>query len=147
MSGRVLLAPSGIRISKPGVEVQTAGVKDLLLDLSVKQGQILQHGFMPLTAGSGGASYGPWSGSVATGPFAQVPDVKLGFVFAGNKQTIPAFQRVNSGRGFRHWLVQNIGLTANSLAVTVSAQAASVDGFAPQALLGLNFIIFRKGIL
>ncbi len=147
MPGRVLLSSSGIRVSKPGVEVQTANVKDLLLDISVKQGQILAHGFMTLTAGAGGANYGPWSGSVSFGPYPVVPDVKLALVFAGNKQTIPAFERIVGGRGFRHWLVNNIGLSTSSLAVTVGAQAVAVDGITPQALIGVNYILFRKGVL
>lgn len=147
MPGRVLLSSTGIRVSKPGVEVETANVKDLLLDISLKQGQILAHGFMTLTAGAGGASYGPWSGSASFGPFGAVPDVKLGLVFAGNKQTIPAFERIVGGRGFRHWIVNNINLSTSALSVTVAAQAVAVDGITPQALIGINYILFRKGVL
>lgn len=44
MTGRVLLGPGGIRVSKPGVDVLTGGADDMLIDLSRRSAQVIQAG-------------------------------------------------------------------------------------------------------
>lgn len=48
MAQRVLIRPDTVRISKPGIDVNSAAEKDLLISLGARNAQIIQRGWLPM---------------------------------------------------------------------------------------------------
>lgn len=52
MVQRVIVRSDLVRISKPGIDVNTAAEKDLLLSLGARNAQIIQRGYLPMPQGT-----------------------------------------------------------------------------------------------
>lgn len=52
MAKRVHLQANSIKVSKPGIDVDWAAERDLLISLSARNAQIVQRGYLPMPSGT-----------------------------------------------------------------------------------------------
>lgn len=111
MVKRLSHRPNYFKISRPGVDVDTAAEKDLLISLGARNAQIIQRGFIPMAAGTETRGNTPATSGLSTWVFnvffpgqATEPDFHCCMLERGNidtsKQNIafPPTQDVVFGR-------------------------------------------------
>jgi len=141
MVDRVLVTSSSIKVSKPGIDVNTALSRDLLLTIGARVGQIIGRGYFGLSRASSSA---PYTGFGVYGPFLQVPHV-IGFVQFTDGMVYPASGEIQLGNlgpsGFyNRFVVATMTLTESLISVTGGPE--SVNNTAVPMLF--HYLIYRK---
>nr|WP_137829764.1 hypothetical protein [Methylobacterium sp. L1A1] len=130
-----------LRVSRPGIDVRTAAEKDLLISLGARNAQIVQRGFLPMSAGTETPGNLPATMGLSTWVFiigfpaqASVPDIWVSPIGTGN---------VDASR--------QISAYPPTMRVTFASDHARVEFYGSNgrwsgsgSYAGMSYILFRK---
>lgn len=148
MVDRVLLNSSSIKVSKPGINVNTATLDDLLLTIDMRVGQILASGFQALSAEFVEGGIAKKDATLVYGPFDRDPDLML-WVYADDGYAYSTSSTGLSG-GNTITNAANYDTFFNFDEVSINPSSAYVKGYRQpytafdQDAVGIYYIIYRK---
>jgi hypothetical protein len=150
MTSRVLITDNSIRVSKPGVDVTSAILRDLVLSIDQRVGQILgagQAGFVNI--GTNPNFPGPFQAVINYGPFDRAPDLFLypvmgdGFAYA-HAGFIRTSSASNQTTFFNMCKINSCTITERQC-VVIAAPEFNYFGDGPQWYpAALVYVIYRK---
>jgi len=150
MTNRVLITDNTIRVSKPGIDVSSAILRDLVLSAEQRVGQILGSGQVGFTnIGTNPNFPGPFQAVINYGPFDRTPDLFLypvmgngmSYAHAGFTRTTPS---TNQTTFYNMCKVQSCTMTS-SQCVMVAAPELNYFGDGPEWYPAwLVYVIYRK---
>lgn len=153
MADRVLIDGNGIRVSKPGINVSTANLADLVLSIDMRVGQILGVGYAAL-----GPAY--WDSTqtkamrdavLTYGPFNRAPDLML-YVRGDDSYAYPN-GCMFSGGGVTQSNAANFDNLFYVDSCTIGTSSATISGYTwpynllPVEAIGLHYILYRKPLI
>lgn len=129
MAKRVLLSADTLKVSKPGFDVDTASLSQLLLSLDITFGQILAHGILALSPTGAGLNR---QGTASIGPYTSPPQVfAWGVDGSGRWEAVPAIRHssgafTNVNTLFEKWTMSAY-TTTTQLVVDAYENTRSLD--------------------
>ncbi|GJE78098.1 hypothetical protein [Methylorubrum suomiense] len=141
MAKRLSHRPNFFKISRPGVDVDTAAEKDLLISLGARNAQIIQRGFIPLSAGTETRGNTPATSGLSTWVFnvpfpaqATEPDFYCIMLERNNLDTSKQNQAFPP--------TQDVVFGKNSVQITFYGSNGGFSG--SRTYVGLIYILLRK---
>lgn len=139
MVARVLVTSTSIRVSKPGVDVNTAQSRDLLLSIGQRCGQILATGSFNLSLVSS-----VYQGTGFFGPFSQIPQV-IGYVRFTDGKVYPASGQLGLGIAGPSFFASRFDVVD----MTITSSSIFVKGGSPSTVVtstpaAFHYVIYRK---
>ena len=148
MPDRVLIDSSSIRVSKPGINVSTARLDELLLSIDMRVGQILGSGYVALSAKYSDGEHTVRDAMITYGPFARAPDILL-YTYADDGYAYASASTFDGGGN----TISNAANYDSFFTVkecTIGASSTYVKGYLNpySALLiqavGIYYVLYRK---
>lgn len=151
MVDRVLIDSTSIRVSKPGINVNTASLDNLLLTIDARVGQILASGYQALGEPFLDPEHNNYSSRAATivyGPFSRAPDILL-YVYADDGYAYPSASTfVGGGNSISYAANYDNFFTVTECTIGVSS--TYIKGYMnpwsvlPVSPVGIYYVIYRK---
>jgi len=151
MVDRFVLNPSAIKVSKPGVDVHSARLDQLLLSIDMRVGQILATGFAALGPVYVERNLAMQDATVHYGPFASPPDILL-WIYGSDGYAYPTGCSVLHGGNTQSYAA-NFDSFFYVDTLSVGPSSTFVKGYQqPYSLLdvtpvGIYYLISRKPFL
>lgn len=148
MPDRILIDASSIRVSKPGLNVTTARLDELLLAIDMRVGQILGSGYVALGPQYSDGENTVRDATIPYGPFSRAPDILLytyaddGYAYASASTFAGGGNNISTAANFDSFFTVK--------ECTIGASSTYVKGFLNpySALLvqavGIYYILYRK---
>lgn len=137
---RVLLDAASLKISKPGHDVDTATLSQLLLYLGLNFGQVLQIGLVFLPQVNFQTPSYHRAVTLGIGPYDAVPEVFVCGIWNGSI-TIPPHLVIDATGAMEPYFMLSYSITASQLYIAAHHQAhGGYNRLADHAL----YIIYRK---
>ncbi|MEZ0169940.1 hypothetical protein [Microvirga sp. TS319] len=153
MAERVLIDGNGIRVSKPGINVSTANLADLVLSIDMRVGQILGAGYAALGPPYAGndPNKAMRDATITYGPFSRAPDLML-YVRGDDGYAYPN-GCLFSGGGVTMSDAANFDSLFYIESCSIGVSSAAITGYKwpynllPVEAIGLYYILYRKPLI